>query len=71
MRKRTIIRILILAGALALWDLVLKKYYYGWAATQEPLASSTFGTMFLGYMMVIAAAWIAAWFITREREGDK
>jgi len=66
--KRVIVKILVVAGALALWDLVLKKYYYDWAATQEPLASSTFGTAFLGYMMVIAAAYLVAWILTREKE---
>ncbi len=68
MRKRILIRILVLAGALAVWDLVLKAVYYDWATTQEPLASSAFGTAMLGYGMVLCAAYIAAWFLTREKE---
>ena len=49
MRKTTIIRILVLAGALAVWDLLLKTPYYDWAGAQEPLASNMFGTAMLGY----------------------
>jgi len=67
-KKQTIIKILIFAGALALWDILLKGYYYSWAATQEPLASNTFGTAMLGYLIIITTAWIAAWMLTRDKE---
>lgn len=68
MKKTTIIRILVLAGALAVWDLLLKNPYYDWAETQEPLASSMFGTAMLGYGLVITCAWLIAWLLTRDRE---
>ncbi len=68
MKRRILIRILILAGALALWDLLLKAAYYDWAATQEPLASNSFGTALLGYGLVLGAGWTVAWLLTREKE---
>ena len=68
MRKTTVIRILVLAGALAVWDLLLKTPYYDWAGAQEPLASNMFGTAMLGYGTVLSAAWISAWFLTRRKE---
>lgn len=66
--KKIVVKILVVAGALAAWDLFAKEYFYSWAATQEPLASSTFGTAVLGYLLVLSAASIVAWFLTREKE---
>ncbi len=68
MRKRILVRILVLAAALAVWDLLLKAVYYDWATTQEPLASNTIGASMLGYGLVLGTAYTAAWFLTRERE---
>lgn len=61
MKQRTIIRILVLAGALAIWDLVLKDPYYSWAG-------ESFGTATLGYLAVLSTAWVISWILTRSKE---
>lgn len=61
--KRRIIKILVLAGALAVWDLVLKDLYYSWAG-------ESFGTATLGYAAVLGISWGAAWLLTRKDGRD-
>ncbi len=60
----TLVRILIISGGLALWELYLRDVYKMWLQSQDKAYG--FGEAMLGYFAVIAVSYIVSMILVRR-----
>lgn len=65
--RESLVKLLVLAGGLAFWDLFLKQFWLGFIQAQ---GVPTFGGVMLGYLMVLAASYLVAHMIIRRVGGE-
>jgi hypothetical protein len=59
----SVVRLLIVCGALALYDVFIKGLYQQWLASQS--MAYGYGESLLGYLAVMLPAYLAAWLLMR------
>jgi hypothetical protein len=64
--KRKIVYILVVAAALALWELYLEGLYLKSVGIQNLPGTSVLGVTMVGYVIVLTSATLISYFLTRE-----